>query len=141
MSKNTRLKRSREYKNLSQDELAKLIGSTRGYIAQIEKDKTFSYKKTVKLAQALGLNPDWLETGEGAQWVTEGNGLLMQTSHHGSYHEWVTQYGAIVYKMQVDTDEGVIHCVSSDPEKMPNFDIPMDDAFRVFSAIKGIENK
>lgn len=71
MSKNSRLKRSREYVGLSQDQLAEKIGSTRGYIAQIEKDKPFSYKKTVQLAQALGIDPDWLESGIGVQFVTE----------------------------------------------------------------------
>lgn len=62
-----RLKAAREAKGLSRPALAKLVGGiTHQAIQQLEKGDSRESRHTVRIAQALGINPEWLGTGKGA---------------------------------------------------------------------------
>lgn len=58
-----RLKLARKKKNLSQDALAKRIGTGQSTIASIENGRNKGSGKLVQLAQALDVRPEWLESG------------------------------------------------------------------------------
>ena len=57
-----KIKQAREKKKLTLEQLAKEVGSSRGYIWQIEKDpqKKPSFDIIVNIAKALGLSLDYL---------------------------------------------------------------------------------
>lgn len=78
MSKNSRLRLSREKSGLSQQELAdKMPVNSKGnrvtqsYIAQLEKDKGYSLKQAKEFARILNTSAEWLYFGNNI--VTNGN--------------------------------------------------------------------
>lgn len=61
-----RLRKAREHAGLKQQELADAIGIARGSVTNYESDKHPPRKIVLNAwAMATGVNPKWLETGEG----------------------------------------------------------------------------
>ena len=61
-----RLKKCREYLNLSQDDIAKLIGSSSSYISLVENDKSkLSVENLIKLLLKYNINLNYLLAGIG----------------------------------------------------------------------------
>jgi len=60
-----RLKRERKAQNLTQDALATLAKTSQQVISNIERNGQDKTGATVAIAKALGVNPEWLETGKG----------------------------------------------------------------------------
>lgn len=61
----TRLRATRDAKNLSQEDLARRVGCTVGHIGKIEcGDTNGSVAMLARLAIVLGVSMDWLVTGE-----------------------------------------------------------------------------
>lgn len=58
-----RLRYARELAGLTQEQLAKLIGSSWTTIASIEQRGAVRTSKTLELAKAIGCRAEWLETG------------------------------------------------------------------------------
>ncbi|STY61539.1 Uncharacterized conserved small protein [Mannheimia haemolytica] len=52
-------------KNLSMNEFAKMVGVTQPAIAKIVNGETRSPKNIVEIADALGVDVNWLKTGKG----------------------------------------------------------------------------
>ena len=67
MSIGVRLKTARKMKELSQDELARLIGVSRGVITNIEYDKVGKPQPLIidAIVKILDINRDWLVSGNG----------------------------------------------------------------------------
>lgn len=63
MSLGNRIKESRENKNLNQSQLAKLVGITQQSLQAIENDEIKQPRQIVKIAEALGVSPEWLQFG------------------------------------------------------------------------------
>ncbi|MBJ9624576.1 XRE family transcriptional regulator [Burkholderia multivorans] len=61
----SRVKAARLDAKLSQEALARQVGVSQGLIGQIESGKNQGSKHLAALARALGVSPDWLETGKG----------------------------------------------------------------------------
>lgn len=59
-----RLKKSRKDKNLTQKELGDMIGLSQNSIQKIENGSTQEPKKIVQIAEVLGVNVGWLQTGK-----------------------------------------------------------------------------
>lgn len=64
MSLGVRLKQARQKKNLTQEELADLVGIKQQAVQRIEAGKVKSTSYIVQLAQALDVSPQWLALGE-----------------------------------------------------------------------------
>lgn len=60
-----RLREEREKQGLTLRELARRAGVGVSTIAELEAGRRQSTTKVVELAQALAVNPDWLQTGSG----------------------------------------------------------------------------
>lgn len=60
-----RLKQARKNAKMTQIELAKVVKTTQGSIADLESGRNKSTTNLVKIAQALAVNPTWLATGQG----------------------------------------------------------------------------
>lgn len=68
-----RLKHLRKENHLSQKELAILLGTSQGYISDIEKDlKKPGTEFLLSLKRFLGVNLDWFLTGEGDVFAPRG---------------------------------------------------------------------
>jgi SOS-response transcriptional repressor LexA len=61
-----RVHERREAREMSQEQLAKASGVSQSTIAQIESGRNKGTKHILKLATALGVSPEWLESGRGA---------------------------------------------------------------------------
>ncbi|HDR9087173.1 XRE family transcriptional regulator [Burkholderia vietnamiensis] len=68
----SRVKAARLDAKLSQESLARQVGVSQGLIGQIESGKNQGSKHLAALARALGVSPDWLETGKGPRERTAG---------------------------------------------------------------------
>jgi len=60
-----RLRHARKARNLTQVELAEKSGVAQSDISKIERGETLSTTKLVALSNALNVNPNWLDTGDG----------------------------------------------------------------------------
>ena len=60
----SRLRMVRREKNLTQAELGELAGTNRAALQKIENRKSLQPRNTMDLAEALGVNPAWLQFGE-----------------------------------------------------------------------------
>lgn len=61
-----RISYAREVRGIaSQQALADLVGVSQSTIGNLEADTRKRPRNLLKLAEALGVNPEWLETGEG----------------------------------------------------------------------------
>lgn len=65
-----RLKRARELAGLSQGQLAKAVGITQPTYSLLENTPGKRTKHIVTIANALGVRPEWLNTGEGPMQAT-----------------------------------------------------------------------
>lgn len=67
MSLGARIKHERESKRprMSQAALGKLVGMDQSGISDLETNPLATTKKVVAIAKALGVRPEWLETGRG----------------------------------------------------------------------------
>lgn len=65
MSLGDRFIAARKRANLSQQELALRLGCTQGLISKIERGDQNETALIVKVAQICGVNPFWLDSGEG----------------------------------------------------------------------------
>lgn len=63
MNISDKLKRARAQKGLTQNELARISGVKQGTISKIERGDQAATTFLVKLARALDVAPDWLESG------------------------------------------------------------------------------
>lgn len=61
-----RLKEARAARGLTQKALGDLVGVSQAAIQKIETGKASQTTKLVEIANALGVMPDWLSSGEGA---------------------------------------------------------------------------
>lgn len=61
-----RLKEARSARGLTQKALGELVGVSQAAIQKIETGKANQTTKIVEIANALGVMPDWLSSGEGA---------------------------------------------------------------------------
>lgn len=69
---NVRLKKIREYHDLSQQEFASKIALSRGYLANIEIGKQELNDRLIKLiCQEFHVNEEWLRTGNGEMFVED----------------------------------------------------------------------
>lgn len=63
---NTRIKKIREHKNLTQEEFGKKIGSARNTIANYENGNRSPSNSVIKsICREYGVNENWLRTGKG----------------------------------------------------------------------------
>jgi DNA-binding XRE family transcriptional regulator len=60
-----RMKRERRARDLTQTALGELVGAAQQTIYQIEKGVGRETRYAVQIAQALGVNAEWLRTGQG----------------------------------------------------------------------------
>lgn len=60
-----RLKAARKHARMTQADLAKAVGTSQGSISDLEVGRNKISTNTVKIAQVLGVNPVWLESGAG----------------------------------------------------------------------------
>ncbi|MCC7438919.1 MAG: helix-turn-helix transcriptional regulator [Armatimonadetes bacterium] len=68
-----RFKQVRQVLRLTMVALAERIGTTNGYISQIESGKTLvSIPLLISLKQVFGVNVDWLLTGQGEMFEQRG---------------------------------------------------------------------
>ncbi|MEZ1955341.1 MULTISPECIES: XRE family transcriptional regulator [Pseudomonas] len=65
MNYSQRLKAARKQSGLTQAGLARLVGIDQTSISNLERGKSQGSSHTVAIAKACGVNPLWLETGEG----------------------------------------------------------------------------
>jgi len=63
MSLGTRIRQTREAAGMSQQKLAEAVGMRQPSIQEIETGKVRGTKHLVAIARALGVDPDWLQTG------------------------------------------------------------------------------
>ncbi|EPB4370931.1 helix-turn-helix domain-containing protein [Citrobacter freundii] len=68
-----RLKNKREELNLSQAQLADLVGMTQQSLQAIEAGITKRPRYIIELSTALGCDPHWLLHGESAETKSNGN--------------------------------------------------------------------
>lgn len=68
-----RLKQARKHAKLSQEELALAVGCSQGAVSKIERGDQEESALVVKFAVACGVNPVWLDTGNGEMVATELN--------------------------------------------------------------------
>lgn len=68
-----RLKSARKHARMTQIELAKAVGTSQGSISDLEAGRNKTSTNTVKMAQILGVNPDWLATGQGSMYTLQSN--------------------------------------------------------------------
>lgn len=74
-----RLRKLRKEKSLSQKELAGILGTSQGYISDIEKDiKKPGTDFLISLKRFLKVDLDWFLTGEESPGSTLGNFLVME---------------------------------------------------------------
>lgn len=73
MKLSDRLKKARKYAKLSQEELALAVGCSQGAVSKIERGDQEESALVVKFALACGVNPVWLDTGNGEMEATELN--------------------------------------------------------------------
>lgn len=59
----TRIKSARRDANISQEELARRVGVSQGAIGHLESGRTRNTHLLVRIASALGVSAEWLETG------------------------------------------------------------------------------
>lgn len=83
-----RLKSARKHAGLSQAALAKLVGMSQGSLSEAENGAASS-RSLVQLAQACGVSPTWLASGEGEmiesqKKVSHGTGSNVTTAHKRS---------------------------------------------------------
>lgn len=60
-----RVRQIRELRGIARSELASLLGMPYSTLAEIENDRMKSSTKLHRIAEALKVRPDWLETGRG----------------------------------------------------------------------------
>jgi len=74
-----RIKAERKAKNLTQEELGKLVGVGKSSVSQWESGLTKNMDGTnmVLTAKALGVSPDWLATGEGSKRIHDTSGAMV----------------------------------------------------------------
>jgi transcriptional regulator with XRE-family HTH domain len=60
-----RIRRAREARGLSQEQLAKSVGIAQQTLAKLESDPARGTKHILAFARALGQDPEWIETGKG----------------------------------------------------------------------------
>ncbi|HEX9058582.1 MAG TPA: helix-turn-helix transcriptional regulator [Clostridia bacterium] len=77
-----RIKELRQYLNLNQTEFSKRIGITQPSLSDIEKGKTANIDaRTIKiLCQEFNVNEEWIRTGQGEMFKTEGEFLELFAS-------------------------------------------------------------
>lgn len=68
-----RLKLARKHAKLSQEELALIVGCSQGAISKIERGDQEESTLVVKFAVACGINPVWLDTGDGEMIASQVN--------------------------------------------------------------------
>lgn len=67
----SRIRDVRESKKLTQTQLAKLAGVSQGTIGNSESGLRDRPRELLKIATALGVNPQWLEDGTGSKLIKE----------------------------------------------------------------------
>jgi transcriptional regulator with XRE-family HTH domain len=72
-----RLKEKREELGLSQGELAKRAGVSQGTIGNLEAGIRKTARALVSIAKALGVSPEWLQTGHGGHAAPAGGGVVL----------------------------------------------------------------
>lgn len=69
----TKIKEIRKSLGLTQEEFATRLGVTRGVITNLEFDKTTPKKPFVELiCKEFGVNPEWMESGQGDMFLNDG---------------------------------------------------------------------
>ncbi|MBK5962931.1 hypothetical protein CCR95_02195 [Thiocystis minor] len=80
-----RMKHERRTLNITQAALAKTVGAAQQTIHQIENDVGRDTRFAIQIAQALGVNAEWLKTGVGPKtqadwrWYLDTHGLSEDT--------------------------------------------------------------
>lgn len=67
-----RLKQARKNAKMTQVELAKAVNTTQGSISDLESGRNKSTTNLIEIAEALGVNPTWLATGQGEMTINSG---------------------------------------------------------------------
>jgi transcriptional regulator with XRE-family HTH domain len=70
-----RIKRTRKSQGLTQEGLAKRVGISQGTIGHIEAGRNSDSKHVIRIATALNVNAEWLQSGRGegiSQWPFPG---------------------------------------------------------------------
>lgn len=60
-----RIRDTRKARDMTQGDLAKRVGLSQGTIGHIEAGRNDSSRYLVQIAAALGVRPEWLESGKG----------------------------------------------------------------------------
>lgn len=79
-----RLKSARKHARMTQIELAKAVGTSQGSISDLEAGRNKTSTNTVKMAQILGVNPDWLATGQGSMLATKSSPALSDSNAYNA---------------------------------------------------------
>lgn len=92
MTLSERIKAAREYAKLTQEELAKRVGVSQTAIHKLECGQSRSSRRTVAIALTCGINPVWLETGNGPKSLEASGMLDPDTADHFRVGEGVDHY-------------------------------------------------
>lgn len=107
-----RLKSAREAANLRQEELASRAGVSQGTIANVEGGFRKNPRELLAIARALGVNAEWLKSGNGPREPdTGGSALVLRDS------DLSTSYGR-------STKRGVAHLVAELGHHLADVDEP-----------------
>lgn len=75
-------------KGLSKNAFAKIVGVSQPAISDIISGKTRDPKNIVEIANALGVDPHWLKTGEGEPTQTESNVISAMSYERDEDHQY-----------------------------------------------------
>lgn len=118
MSLSQRIRTSREYAGLTQKELADRVSISQTAVHKLECGRSRSSRRTVAISLACGVNPIWLETGQGDMLA----GIETSSALHGSRVEesdvpYFRHNPSSVFRVPIITwkDAGIL----TNPEELP----------------------
>ncbi len=132
-----RLKQARENKQLSQQEVAERAGMSQPTYYKIESGKTKRTTYLNDLARVLGVNPEWLATGQGSmqtnqQIVDDLIASMPNGITHDQIEPWRNQTWVEVYDLKFCCGDGGGYAEFEPLKKT----LPFDDSFFKYRNIK-----
>ncbi len=132
-----RLKQARENKQLSQQEVAERAGMSQPTYYKIESGKTKRTTYLNDLARVLGVNPEWLATGQGSmqtnqQIVDDLIASMPNGITHDQIEPWRSQTWVEVYDLKFCCGDGSGYAEFEPLKKT----LPFDNSFFKYRNIK-----
>jgi SOS-response transcriptional repressor LexA len=84
MKLSDRLKQARAHAKLSQKQLAEQSGMTQQMISKLERGEAYETSGLIKLAQAMGVRPEWLDSEQGEMLISKD--ILETNDKRSPYH-------------------------------------------------------